>query len=487
MPAITISSSDWTAPPSASKSRLITEDILAQMRSGDLKPGDRLPGIGRLRKRYQASQSVVESAIAWLASNGAISVSERRGCFILSKPAPATDAMPAPTDAGRGSVRRHLEFYSRPRAEQRSLSIYLTEIFPENLAIWNEELDALKSRLGLDDLRVSTCRDGHIQDLWGTDRFDLALLDHRVLHALGTDAFLDLDATHAGLSPGDYIPIVREALERGERLHGVPFSVVLQHLFVNDRLESAIGTSLAADASFRDLLLASRAAQPALRGEGRQALRIVGRLVEVLIADGALRCDVAGRVTFDEDAALGIARALAGSGLEGVGRQDDVQEFAAGRLVYLLHCTYQTLDFAERADFPWSVRCAPAVAGASEPASLMLFAVNRDAGLVSEALEVLRHFSTPEVQRRFATVGGNLPAVAAAADGATLAQHPIGAAGLQQQLAHSTLLWPMRTRRALTRHLDLHREEFALTAGTMTPEQVMARMRLGLARVAADT
>lgn len=467
--------------PVSSKQRQITEDLLRLVRTGVLKPGEQLPGIGRLRKQYGVSQATVEEVIRGFVRRGLVTVERRRGCFISERPLPAEAWLSAdPPEAPRPPPRMDLGYYIRPKAGRGTLNVYLTELFPRNLRLWHDEL----ASLGLDRVEIFSCADGHVQDLWRQQRIDLVLANPHVMRAIGFEQFLPI-AAGAGIEPQRCLPIVREAVEQGEAIPGAPFALVLQHLFVNGALAAEMGITAADQDTIPALLRAARRVQPALRRQDRHALRVVGGLHDLLIAGGALSCDRDGRFSLAEEIALPLLRELAGSGLDTSGI-DELGSFALGQMLFLVHCSYQAVDFAARAAFTPVVRPLPMAAGAMVPAEVMMLAVNRDTPAPEVALEAIRHLLSTEVQARFGAIGGNLPVVAEAAlAGSTLDSHPAGRDGLLRQLASSTLRWPARSRHAASTDLYLHHETQALVAGSAAPEQILARIRTIIGRIHA--
>lgn len=467
--------------PVSSKQRQITEDLLRLVRTGVLKPGEQLPGIGRLRKQYGVSQATVEEVIRGFVRRGLVTVERRRGCFISERPLPAEAWLSAdPPEATRPPLRMDLGYFIRPKAGRGTLKVYLTELFPRNLRLWHDEL----ASLGLDRVEIFSCTDGHVQDLWRQQRIDLVLANPHVMRAIGFEQFLPI-AAGAGIEPQRYLPIVREAVEQGEEIPGAPFALILQHLFVNGDLAAEMGVTAAEQDSIPALLHAARRVQPALRRQERHALRVVGGLHDLLIASGALTCDRDGRFSLAEDIALPLLAELAGSGLDTTG-VDELGSFALGRMMFLVHCSYQAVDFAARAASPPLIRPLPVAAGTKVPAEVMMLAVNRDTPVPEVAMDAIRHLLSPEVQARFGAIGGNLPVIAEAAlAGTTLEHHPAGRDGILRQLANSTLRWPARSRHVASSEFSLHYETQALVAGTATPEQILARIRTIIGRIRA--
>lgn len=70
-------------PPRAKPiSMRIVEDIRAQIRSGQLKPGDAIPSINTLREMYDASETPVKAAIRDLQTLELIEGHQGKGNFV---------------------------------------------------------------------------------------------------------------------------------------------------------------------------------------------------------------------------------------------------------------------------------------------------------------------------------------------------------------------------------------------------------------------
>jgi len=61
----------------------IADEIGVQIRSGVLRPGDRLPSISELAERYEVSQTTVKSALLVLKERGLTEGRQGRGTFVL--------------------------------------------------------------------------------------------------------------------------------------------------------------------------------------------------------------------------------------------------------------------------------------------------------------------------------------------------------------------------------------------------------------------
>lgn len=65
--------------------RMIVEDIRAEIRSGELAPGDKLPSIVQLAEQYQCSQTVVKTALALLRELGEVEGHQGKAVFVAER------------------------------------------------------------------------------------------------------------------------------------------------------------------------------------------------------------------------------------------------------------------------------------------------------------------------------------------------------------------------------------------------------------------
>ncbi|KXK62249.1 GntR family transcriptional regulator [Micromonospora rosaria] len=60
----------------------IANDVRDQIRSGELKPGDKLPSISELCKQYGVSTQVIRSAMLVLRAEGLVEGHQGRGVYV---------------------------------------------------------------------------------------------------------------------------------------------------------------------------------------------------------------------------------------------------------------------------------------------------------------------------------------------------------------------------------------------------------------------
>ena len=68
-----------------SKTQHVIDDITAQIESGDLGPGARLPSTAQLRAEYGVSITVVRNAVQWLKAKGLVEGLSGVGVFVTER------------------------------------------------------------------------------------------------------------------------------------------------------------------------------------------------------------------------------------------------------------------------------------------------------------------------------------------------------------------------------------------------------------------
>jgi GntR family transcriptional regulator len=68
-----------------SKTQWLIDDISAQIESGRLQPGDRLPSTSELRTQYGVSITVVRNAVQWLKAKGLVEGLSGVGVFVVER------------------------------------------------------------------------------------------------------------------------------------------------------------------------------------------------------------------------------------------------------------------------------------------------------------------------------------------------------------------------------------------------------------------
>jgi DNA-binding FadR family transcriptional regulator len=70
-----------------SQSQRVVEGVSARIRSGELKPGDRVPPEPELMREFGVSRSVVREAVSRLQASGLVETRQGVGSFVLERPA----------------------------------------------------------------------------------------------------------------------------------------------------------------------------------------------------------------------------------------------------------------------------------------------------------------------------------------------------------------------------------------------------------------
>lgn len=62
--------------------RRIVEAIVAQIESGQLRPGDKLPSTRQLMEQYEVGNTAVRNAMLWLKARGYVDGQQGKGVFV---------------------------------------------------------------------------------------------------------------------------------------------------------------------------------------------------------------------------------------------------------------------------------------------------------------------------------------------------------------------------------------------------------------------
>ncbi|RED64990.1 FadR/GntR family transcriptional regulator [Cohnella lupini] len=87
----------------------IIEKMKSRMRSGEWKPGDRLPTIQQLSLEYKLSITAVREALRVMADHRIVSIEHGRGVFVSNNPQLLEDPMGGLRDSEQGSLLQLLE------------------------------------------------------------------------------------------------------------------------------------------------------------------------------------------------------------------------------------------------------------------------------------------------------------------------------------------------------------------------------------------
>jgi DNA-binding FadR family transcriptional regulator len=119
----------------------LADSLIAQIESGDLKPGQRLPTEQAIMEATGVSRTIVREALATLRAKGMITTRQGLGAFVSSDPTPRSFSI-IPTDLESiDEVLRVLEL--RLGIEYEAAGLAALRRSPEDVARMQDRLDAL--------------------------------------------------------------------------------------------------------------------------------------------------------------------------------------------------------------------------------------------------------------------------------------------------------------------------------------------------------
>ncbi|WP_413989552.1 FadR/GntR family transcriptional regulator [Labrys okinawensis] len=124
----------------------LADRLIAQIESGDLKPGQRLPTEQAIMEATGVSRTIVREALATLRAKGLITTRQGLGAFVANDPNPRSFSI-IPTDLESiDEVLRVLEL--RIGIEYEAAGLAALRRTPEDIARMQERLDALDRAIG---------------------------------------------------------------------------------------------------------------------------------------------------------------------------------------------------------------------------------------------------------------------------------------------------------------------------------------------------
>ena len=473
------------------KHAALVGEVISQIRSGTLVPGDRLPAIAELTARYGLSQRAAVGAIRSLVAKGLVRAKPRSGCYVAEGARELAAQRAGDSSAAAAAVSaQHLPLFLVPRARRWRLSIYVTDILPASVACWRKTLAAFQGTHPGVEIEMVSCAEGHLEDVLGRRHLDVVQTTPAVLEHIGRERFVDGGGLK-GLQTEtrQWLRIVRERLEEGDGLHGVPFSVTVRYLYVNLALARKAGVPETEPRSLEELVARACAFESRMKREGCHGWVTAG-LQDELVHSGAVRCGPDGAVSFDVRKAEACLQLFAKARFTPVTCMDGIPLFLRGQLLYLRHCSFTAMELRERAAFPWAAYPVPVAKEAKDPGFLMVLAVSRETSCPHECLELIRHLTGREAQRRLGELGGNFPARADALFAPEVSSRTdVPERLLRTALGRTTLLWPERTRMEVFERLNPDGDslDVALASGRTTVRKVVERLRLALAALCPGT
>jgi len=483
----------------ASKSEQIAADVAESVRLGELRPGNRLAPVKSLCQRYNAGQRTIERALAQLRQQGLIEVRPRSGCYVtdqavqLAQIAPARSDVPNPNGshpAGRSStpcsasdVAHDADDTESPRS---SASSYLLPAEPaaRRLRLFactgEDDLDPLwhGALAGFDAAEIELRSFAHVAEPDLFDRYQPDLI-------LGTNVFLARFGAHRfapvnALGPVDpewwdqLLPQVAARTRREDRLLGVPALMTQQYLFVNRDLAEQAGVD-PEPATPRAFVEAVLKAHRALAGQPAESLFVPG-LTDLLWLFGGVYADAVGRLHVDEPRAHELFARLAGSRLPLANEMEVIDRFAAGRVLFLVHCSFEIPLFLQHADFAWRAEPLPVADGVTIPSWLLLLGIHRNSPALDAAAALVRHLTEPAAQQRLATHHGHLPVRRDALHHAPTPGPELSSQTINQTLARSGPGWNEHIHMKLRKHAALAADRRPLLEGELSPAEAVRRL-----------
>lgn len=142
--------------------RTIAQELQEQIRSGAVRPGDRLPTELELRDRYSASRNTVRDALKWLAARGLVETKPGQGTFAAQRIEPFVTILSTDPRTGLSGVegkewlaevaeRGRIAVATVPRVEVRSAPRYIADRLhiPEGSQVITRRLDRYIDRAPL--------------------------------------------------------------------------------------------------------------------------------------------------------------------------------------------------------------------------------------------------------------------------------------------------------------------------------------------------
>ncbi len=473
------------------KDRII-EDVLIQLRDGALGPGDKLAPVRKLCSLYAVSQRIVDQAKAELVERGILENRPRSGTYICpdalaiangAQPESAgTKIEPTPKTAHRElSTFSGMFRYYFPKAPRGTLRVYVCEQLDASIDLWQRLLKEFREARPNVDVELYTCRNGHVADLFEKQEFDVVEATPLVLNAIGKDHFVDMkDFTERLISSTDVLEIVPKTGVFVRDFVGVPFSVSLTYLFINQSIAEQVGATDFAPQTADELIAELVRMQPTLTDAGVAAMACSG-FTDVLFMSNALSLNKRGNLSLDLNKGIQCVETLAKPGLLACPQAGDVEAFRAGEAFCLTGSSFDLLDLLERPpDFAWRILPPPVNPQARIPAIMTTLAVSKNAESKQEALHLVSAMLTKRSQAAFGQVPGNLSVLRSALEQPQAIDPLIMPPGTREEaLARSTLRWDEASHARYLSHGGLAgAQAMDVLEGRVTPAEAIERLWL---------
>lgn len=389
----------------------VREEILGQIRSGALRPGDRLMTTNQIWERLPVSRRSVIRALRLLTDEGVLCVKIKAG-YRVANPLPAfvyategTGALePAKImernndDTPSPGRMRELLAGTQGRA---SLTIYVSDLYPETIRCWERGLRSC----GI-NARLLTLRDGGLdRAMLQRERPDLILATMSTLEELGEDNFLtaaELEKSLPGRRP--LLPPVADLLRTYPELPGMPFSLTLEQMYLNtDLIQSLPNIDKAGDVW---LILLKQLQESRKAGHCEYGLAS-SAVHPLFLSCGAMRREGNG-VRYDRERTAAFLETIQPGDVL-MDMQEPEKAFLEQKAGALIQCSFAGVYLRSNAKFGWCGYPLPLHRDGRVEGFPMLLSVAKGSPNQESCLQLLNHFLGQEFQTAYGAVSGVLP------------------------------------------------------------------------------
>ncbi len=454
------------------KRKIISDEIRDQIRSGELSPGDKLASVKDLCDHFNAGQRTVRDALQMLEEDGLVAIRDRSGCYVESTATEDEDEetdVPTPTDP--------TAYLMPQKTPTDTIRIYVSDVIESKLTAWREVTRDFSAA----QVEIIPCSEGHLEDIYHSRTPDVVETTPEVLTALGIDNFVPGRTVDnmTGMDPAELLAPIRDRISADRVMGGAPFSVSLQYLFVNARFTHRIGMDRFPDDPY-DFLRTAKQAHAQLDDDRGVPLTLPS-CASLLLMCGALTRDADRGVAVQTERARSMFRLLAETQPPATSVAESFHRFSEGRLAYLTHCSFQVPECLENISFPWHVAPLPVTADTTIPGWLTVLAISRTANSSGKCADLISYLCHPDQQARFARVGGNLPARAAALPElrARTADH-LSTDTVDRALSQLDLSWPAEINTAIYHNFNLPDLRRQLSRGEFDFDEILKTLNYHL-------
>lgn len=417
--------------------------LLAEIRSGQLKPGDRILSYPELRARYGLSQLPLQKALAKLERQGVIARRPRIGCFVTAQ-APALAAAsagePAPVAAvvAAAAVDPAVWMNYNPHQADRLVRVSLIDGYPELLSLWRALFDTYEA--DHPHVRVQIVEDtlDHQSHFERAAEADLIQATPTMLGELGLSRYLPMaDLGAVGLAEKELAAPFRAWRHAFPDHPGVPFQIMPPVMILNPELLQRLGMARLPP-TFTALADALADALAGQRDLSVPPLEF-GGLFRLLLHEGCVAIGESDRLRMD---AVRTTAFLTSRGRLALAKKAvDVERFQDGREPMRIGFLFHSVPLRRRTGFSWEMRRLMTPPGGTAELKPIVLAVRRDSPVLADCLDLIARLCGQASQSRFALKGNALSAradVCGLAD--AIAAAPLPRADVLALLEKGTLL-----------------------------------------------